>query len=38
MVLLRSGNDAATAIAEHIAGSVEDFAMMMNKKARSSEP
>ena len=33
-LMLRSGNDAATAIAEHIAGSVEDFAMMMNKKAR----
>ncbi|MDB4894571.1 MAG: D-alanyl-D-alanine carboxypeptidase [Firmicutes bacterium] len=33
-LLLRSGNDAATAIAEHIAGSVEAFADLMNAKAR----
>jgi D-alanyl-D-alanine carboxypeptidase (penicillin-binding protein 5/6) len=33
-LMLRSGNDAATAIAEHIAGSEEDFARMMNGKAR----
>ena len=32
-LMLRSGNDAAVAIAEHIAGSVEDFAAMMNAKA-----
>ncbi len=32
-LLLRSGNDAATAIAEHVAGSVEDFAAMMNARA-----
>jgi D-alanyl-D-alanine carboxypeptidase (penicillin-binding protein 5/6) len=32
-LLLRSGNDAATAIAEHIAGSVEAFAGLMNAKA-----
>ena len=31
--LIRSGNDAATAIAEHIGGSVEGFAEMMNAKA-----
>ncbi len=31
--LIRSGNDAATAIAEHIGGSVEGFAAMMNSKA-----
>ena len=31
--LIRSGNDAATAIAEHIGGSVEGFAEMMNTKA-----
>lgn len=31
--LIRSGNDAATAIAEHIGGSVEGFAAMMNAKA-----
>ncbi len=31
--LLRSGNDAATAIAEHIAGSVEGFAGIMNQRA-----
>lgn len=33
-LMLVSGNDAATAIAEHIAGSEEKFAEMMNKKAR----
>jgi len=33
-LLLRSGNDAATAIAEHIAGSVEEFAKLMNARAR----
>lgn len=33
-LLLRSGNDAATAIAEHVAGSVEEFAKLMNAKAR----
>lgn len=33
-LLLRSGNDAATALAEHVAGSVEAFCSMMNKKAK----
>ncbi|NLC50812.1 MAG: D-alanyl-D-alanine carboxypeptidase, partial [Firmicutes bacterium] len=33
-LMLRSGNDAAVAIAEHIAGSIEAFAVMMTKKAR----
>lgn len=32
-LMLVSGNDAATAIAEHVAGSVDKFAGMMNKKA-----
>ena len=32
-LLLRSGNDAAVAIAEHVSGSVEDFAALMNKRA-----
>ena len=32
-LLLPSGNDAAIALAEHIAGSVEDFAEIMNQKA-----
>jgi len=32
--LLNSGNDAAVAIAEHIAGSVDGFVEMMNEKAR----
>lgn len=32
-LLLESGNDAAIAIAEYIAGSVEEFAVMMNDKA-----
>src|SRR5699024_9981834 len=33
-LMLRSGNDAAVAIAEHIAGSVEGFSFLMNEKAR----
>ncbi len=33
-MMLRSGNDAATAIAEHIGGSVEGFAYVMNEKAQ----
>jgi D-alanyl-D-alanine carboxypeptidase (penicillin-binding protein 5/6) len=33
-LMLRSGNDAATAIAEHVGGSVEGFVYMMNEKAR----
>lgn len=32
-LMLRSGNDAAVAVAEHIAGSVPAFAEMMNAKA-----
>lgn len=32
-LMLKSGNDAAVAIAEHVGGSVEGFAEMMNKKA-----
>ena len=32
-LMLRSGNDAAVAVAEHIAGSVPAFAKMMNEKA-----
>lgn len=33
-LMLRSGNDAAIAIAEHIGGSEEKFLQMMNDKAR----
>ncbi len=33
-LLLRSGNDAAVAIAEHVAGSVPAFAALMNAKAK----
>lgn len=33
-LMLRSGNDAAIAIAEHIGGSVEGFAALMNEKAQ----
>jgi len=33
-LLLRSGNDAAVAIAEHLAGSVENFVSLMNHKAQ----
>lgn len=32
-LLIRSGNDAAVALAEHVGGSVEGFADMMNAKA-----
>ena len=32
-LMLRSGNDTAVAIAEHIAGNVENFANLMNQKA-----
>ncbi len=34
-MMLKSGNDAAVAVAEKISGSVEDFASLMNKKAKS---
>ena len=33
-LMLRSGNDAAVAIAEHIAGSVSEFCEMMDKRAK----
>lgn len=33
-LMLPSGNDAAIAIAEHIAGSVENFIVMMDQKAK----
>ncbi|MEW9674677.1 D-alanyl-D-alanine carboxypeptidase family protein [Lentibacillus sp. L22] len=33
-LMLRSGNDAAVAIAEHVGGSVEGFSYLMNQKAR----
>ena len=33
-LMLASGNDAAVALACHTAGSAEDFAMLMNEKAR----
>ena len=32
-LMLESGNDAATALAEHTAGSVDDFCVLMNDKA-----
>lgn len=34
-ILLKSANDAAVALAEHTAGSVEQFAEMMNAKAKA---
>lgn len=34
-LLLASGNDAALAIAEHVSGSVKEFALLMNEKAES---
>ncbi|MFS8651411.1 MAG: D-alanyl-D-alanine carboxypeptidase family protein [Caldibacillus sp.] len=33
-LMLRSGNDAAIAIAEHVGGSVDGFVYLMNEKAR----
>lgn len=33
-LMLRSGNDAAVALAEYVGGSVEGFAELMNKKAK----
>lgn len=33
-LMLRSGNDAATAIAEHVGGSEEGFVHLMNEKAK----
>ncbi|RST73710.1 D-alanyl-D-alanine carboxypeptidase [Siminovitchia acidinfaciens] len=33
-LMLRSGNDAANAIAEHVGGSMEGFVFMMNQKAK----
>lgn len=33
-IMLRSGNDAAVAVAEHIGGSIEGFAELMNRKAQ----
>jgi len=36
-LLLRSGNDAAVAIAEYLAGSVENFVSLMNHKAEVLE-
>lgn len=34
-LMLRSGNDCAIALAEHISGSVENFCQKMNEKAKS---
>ena len=36
-LMLRSGNDAAVALAEYVGGSIEDFAILMNKKAKELE-
>lgn len=33
-LMLRSGNDAAVALAEHVGGSVEGFSVLMNNKAK----
>lgn len=33
-LMLRSGNDAAVAIADHVGGSVEGFVFLMNEKAK----
>jgi D-alanyl-D-alanine carboxypeptidase (penicillin-binding protein 5/6) len=34
-LLINSGNDCAIAIAEHISGSVEEFSILMNEKAKA---
>lgn len=34
-LMLRSGNDAAIAIAEHISGDVDSFAVLMNQEAKA---
>ena len=34
VTMLRSANEAATMVAEHVSGSVEEFAKLMNKKAK----
>lgn len=34
-LMLRSGNDAAVAIAEHVGGSVQGFSSMMNEKSKA---
>lgn len=34
-LMLRSGNDCAVAIAEHISGSIDDFSILMNNRAFS---
>lgn len=34
-IMLRSGNDASTAVAEHLGGTVENFVTMMNEKAKA---
>ena len=33
-LMLRSGNDCAVALAEHVGGSIEGFAILMNEKAK----
>ena len=34
-LMMRSGNDAAVALAEHVAGSINNFANLMNEKAKT---
>lgn len=34
-LMMRSGNDAAVALAEHVAGSITDFSNLMNEKAKN---
>ncbi len=33
-LMMKSGNDAAVALAEHVAGNIQNFALMMNNKAQ----
>jgi len=34
-LLLKSANEAANALAEHVSGTTKDFAVLMNEKAKS---
>ena len=33
-LMMRSGNDAAVALAEHVAGNIQNFSLLMNNKAK----
>ena len=37
-LMLKSGNDAAVALAEYIGGSIPEFAVLMNQKVEQLKP